>query len=141
MYIWMKSLHIIAMVTWFAGLFYMFRLFVYHSENKDDESRVEMLKIMEKRLYYIITEPAMIVTWVFGLMTLYNAQHLLITPWFHVKLTLVLLLTGYHHYIGKVLRRFAADDVYLSSKQCRIRNEVPTFFLIAIVLLAFLKPF
>lgn len=140
MYIWMKSLHIIAMVTWFAGLFYMFRLFVYHAENKEDQSRVELLKVMSYRLYKYITNPAMMATWTFGLLTLSQAEYLLRMPWFHLKLSLLVLLTMYHVFVGKTLKRFSEDDVFLSSKQCRLLNEVPTIFLISIVILAFLKP-
>lgn len=141
MYLWMKSLHIISMVCWFAGLFYMFRLFVYHTENKDDTSRVELLKIMSRRLYVYITTPGMHATWFFGAATLYNAQHLLKSPWFHIKLFFLLLLSAYHWFVGKTYRRYAKDDVYLSSKQCRMLNEAPTVLLIVIVILAFFKPF
>ena len=140
MYFWMKALHIIAMVTWFAGLFYMFRLFVYHTENKDDASNVKLLKVMEYRLYKYITNPGMMATWSFGLITLYNAQHLLRTPWFHIKFTLLIVLTAYHVFVGKTLKRYANDDVCYTSKQCRMLNEVPTLFLLAIVFLAVLKP-
>ena len=140
MYFWVKAFHIIAMVTWFAGLFYMFRLFVYHTENKDNKEKVELLKVMEYRLYTYITRPGMIATWILGLATLSQCTHLLKTPWFHIKFVLLLLLSGYHEFVGKTLKRYAADDVCYTSKQCRILNEVPTLFLISIVLLAILKP-
>lgn len=141
MYLWMKSLHIIAMVCWFAGMFYMFRLFVYHAENQEDQSRVDLLKVMERRLFVYITKPAMIATWIFGISTLFQAKHLFNAHWFHFKLVLLIILSGYTEYIGKTMRRFAKDDVFLSSKQCRIRNEFPTLFLIIIVIIAVLKPF
>ncbi|MAF91843.1 MAG: TIGR00701 family protein [Bdellovibrionaceae bacterium] len=141
MYIWFKSLHIIAMVTWFAGLFYMFRLFVYHTENKDDSSRVELLKIMSYRLYKYITTPGMVATWIFGLCTLSQASYLMSAHWFQLKFVLLLVLSGYHGFVGKTLKRYAANDVYLTSKQCRMLNEVPTLFLISIIILAVTKPF
>lgn len=131
-----KALHLIAMVAWFAGLFYMFRLFVYHAENKDNADITALLKVMARRLYKIITVPAMVTTFVFGIAMLVMNTGIMKQPWMHIKLLLVILLAGYTGYIGKVRKRFAADDVYLTSKQCRIRNEVPTLFLFAIVLLA-----
>jgi putative membrane protein len=140
MYLWLKALHIISLVAWFAGLFYMFRLFVYHTENKDSAEVTTLLKTMARRLYFFITMPAMVGTLGFGILLIFENPDLLKMKWLHWKFLLLLGLFHYHFYIGKVLRRFAKDDVYLTSKQCRIRNEVPTFFLITIVLLAILKP-
>ena len=138
--LWLKALHLIAVVAWFAGLFYMFRLFVYHSENTGKPEVTDVLKSMAWRLYRVITTPALIATFVFGLgMIALNPAYLSL-GWFQAKLVLVLGLAGYHGYVGSVRRRFAADDVYLTSRQCRIRNEIPTLFLIAIVLLAVLRP-
>ena len=136
MYFTFKALHLIAMVTWFAGLFYMFRLFVYHTENKDDASCVKMLKTMERKLYKIITVPGMVATFVFGFSMLALQPALFKQPWLHIKLTMLLMLGGYTGFVGKTRRRFENDDVYLTSKQCRLLNEVPTLFLVGIVFVA-----
>ena len=138
--LWLKALHLIAVVAWFAGLFYMFRLFVYHAENAAKPEVTDVLKSMAWRLYRVITTPALIATFVFGLGMIALQPAYLSLGWFQAKLALVLGLAGYHGYVGRVRRRFAADDVYLTSRQCRVRNEIPTLFLIAIVLLAVLKP-
>lgn len=140
MHLWLKAFHLIFMVAWFAGMFYMFRLFVYHAENQDKPEVVATLKTMAERLYRVINTPAMIATWVFGLGMLVGTPELLRQPWLQAKLLLVLGLSGYHGYQGTIRRRFANDDVCLTSRQCRIRNEIPTVFLIAIVLLAVFRP-
>lgn len=140
MHLWLKAFHLIFMVAWFAGMFYMFRLFVYHAENQDKPEVVATLKTMAERLYKVINTPAMIATWVFGLGMLISTPELLRQPWLQAKLVLVLGLSGYHGYQGAIRRRFANDDVCLTSRQCRIRNEIPTVFLIAIVLLAVFRP-
>ncbi len=140
MILWLKALHLIAVVAWFAGLFYMFRLLVYHAENADKPDVADVLKLMAHRLYRGITTPALIGTFVFGLAMVALNPAYLEAGWFLAKLVLVFGLAGYHGYVGRVRRRFAADDVYLTSRQCRIRNEIPTLFLIAIVLLAVLRP-
>jgi len=140
MHLWLKALHLIAMVAWFAGMFYMFRLFVNQVEHRHEPESVAMLKGMAERLYRIIITPAMIATWLFGLAMLAWTPAHLSQPWLWAKLALVLGLSGYHGYVGRVRRRFAADDLYLSSRQCRIRNEIPSLFLVAIVLLAVLRP-
>lgn len=134
-YLWMKALHLIFMVAWFAGLFYMFRIFVYHAENKDKPEVVAVLKTMARKLYKIITVPAMVLTFVFGFAMVFMNTELFQQGWLHIKLTLVVLLAGYTGFIGKTRRRFEADDIFLTSKQCRIWNEVPTIFLIATILL------
>ena len=137
---WLKALHLIAMVAWFAGLFYIFRIFVYHAENATHAEMVAVFKVMARRLDRIIMTPAMLATFAFGLAMLVVNPAFLRAPWLLAKLGLVLALAGYHGYIRHVRRRFAADDVYLTPRQCRMRNEVPTLFLIAIVLLAVLRP-
>ncbi|MBC86004.1 MAG: TIGR00701 family protein [Bdellovibrionaceae bacterium] len=135
-----KSLHLIAMVAWFAGLFYMFRLFVYHTENKNKPDVVTTLKVMELRLLKYITVPAMIVTLVGGVaMLIYNPGYLSQT-WIHIKLGLISMLVGYTYFIGRVRKRYEVDDVYLTSKQCRLWNEFPTPILVAIILLAVYRP-
>jgi putative membrane protein len=138
---WLKALHLISMVAWFAGLFYMFRLFVYHAENADKSETTRLLTLMARRLYYRITVPAFLATLVCGIAMLVANPAYLSMGWMHAKLTFVVLLIGYHHYVGYVHKRFARGEVFLSSKQCRMWNEVPTLLLIAIVLLAVLRPF
>ena len=102
---WFKALHIIAFVAWFAGLFYMFRLYVYHAENKDDKSITDLLKVMERRLYKIITVPAMVVTWIFGLSMLMLNPAYFNFGWVHTKLALLVGLSIYTLYIGSVLKK------------------------------------
>lgn len=140
MILWLKAFHLISMVAWFAGLFYMFRLFVNRVENQDDPTVSAVLQKMATKLYRIITTPAMFVTLGVGLAMLIAQPVYLTWGWVQLKLGLVALLVGYHVYVGRVLRRFAAGDVYLTSRQCRIRNEIPTPLLILIVLLAVLRP-
>lgn len=137
---WLKALHLIAMVAWFAGLFYMFRLFVYHVERLDQPDAAALMKYAAERLYRLIATPAMLVTWTFGLSMLVVTPEFLAQGWLQVKLALLLVLTGYHIYVGRVRARFAADDFFLTSRQCRLRNEIPTLLLALIVLLAVLRP-
>lgn len=135
-----KALHIIAMVAWFAGLFYLPRLFVYHAEAQDGIS-IERFKIMERRLYYGITWPAAVLTSILGFITLgFNPGYYLQAGWMHLKLALVILLWVYHLGCGFYLKRFAMDNNQNSSKFFRFYNELPTLFLISIVLLVVLKP-
>ncbi len=141
MYLTFKALHLISMVTWFAGLFYMFRLFVYIVENKDNISTRSTLMTMAHRLYFYITWPSMVVTVICGLTLITQVPYLMQAGWFHVKLFLLVGLISYHFYIGYVLNKFKSENFYLTSRQCRIRNEYPTLFLVLIVLLAVFKPF
>ncbi len=134
-YLVIKALHLIAMVAWFAGLFYMFRLFVYHVENRDKPEVTAVLKVMERKLYTIITRPAMIATFAFGLAMAALNPALFEFGWFYLKLVLVLGLAGYTGFIGKTRQRFEVDDLFLTGKQCRIWNEVPTLFLVVIIFL------
>jgi putative membrane protein len=133
MYLLFKSVHLIFMVGWFAGLFYMFRLFVYHRENHLNKDIILLLKTMEHRLYYYITTPAMVLCFLCGIGLSYHSSYNLDMPWFKYKVALVSLLICYHHYIGHTLKRFKKDDMFLSSKLCRIINEVPTLFLVSII--------
>ena len=128
-----KALHLIAMVAWFAGLFYLFRILVYHVENRDKPEVTAVLKTMARKLYRIITLPAMIATCVFGLTMIALNPALLKSGWLHVKLMLVLGLAGYTLFTGYARRRFEADDLFLTSKQCRLWNEAPTLFLVIII--------
>ena len=138
--LWLKAFHLIAMVAWFAGMFYLFRLFVNQVESRDQPDAQALLIGMAERLYRIITTPAMVATWIFGLGMLATNPEYLSRPWLWTKLVLVLGFSGYHGYVGRVRRRFAAGDLYLTSRECRVRNEIPSLFLIAIVLLAVLRP-
>ena len=137
---WLKAFHLIAMVAWLAGLFYLFRLFVNRVENREHEAVGVVLQGMAERLFRIITTPAMWATLGFGLGMLVLNPAYLQAPWLLLKLLLVALLVAYHYYVRAVLRRFAAGDLYLDSRQCRIRNEIPTPLLIGIILLAVLRP-
>ncbi len=138
--LWFKAFHIISMVTWFAGLFYIFRLFVYHVKYKDRPEMREAYQGMEWKLLYTITHPAGLFTIVFGALMLWKNPFLLKQGWMHLKLLLVLLLLGYQIFAGIVHKRFRRGDFFLSEKACRIVNEVPTLLLIGIVLLTVLKP-
>ncbi len=137
---WLKALHLIAMVAWFAGVFYMFRLLVYQAENRESHEVQAVLVVMASRLYRAITVPAMLATLVCGLGMLVSYPDYLRLGWMWLKLTLVLALVGYTLYIGRVRKRFESGDVFLTPRQCRVRNEVPMLFLVAIVLLAVLRP-
>lgn len=140
-YNWLRALHIIAQVTWFAGLFYIFRLFVYHVENAKDERITALLAVMERRLYRGICWPAMIATTLFGALLWSNSwQGYLATGWFKVKLVALVALFGYHFYSGKVRLDLAAGTCRLTSRQCRLINEVPTILLLTIVSMAVVKP-
>lgn len=139
--LWVKAFHIISMVAWFSGLFYLPRLFVYHATATDRIS-IERFKIMEAKLYYYITTPAGILTILLGLWLIsFNVTGYLHMVWLHMKLTLVLLLMIYHTYLGMLLKDFAADNNKHTPKFYRIINEMPALFLIAIVILVVVKPF
>ena len=139
---WLKAFHLIFMVTWFAGLFYLPRLFVYHTMTSDAVS-IERFKIMERKLYFGIMMPGMVLTLVFGIWMLvdyawdlYRTSH-----WLHLKLTLLLLLVAYHFWCGKWLLDFKHDRNIHSHIFYRWINEIPVIFLFAMVLLAVIKPF
>jgi protoporphyrinogen IX oxidase len=141
LYLWLKALHIIALVCWFAGLFYLPRLFVYHAMSEDDASR-ERFCVMERKLYRGIMLPSMIATLVFGIGLLsLNAGAYFSQGWMHAKLTLVLLLIGYHHICGAQLKRFARGENRRSHVFYRWFNEAPVLLLIAIVVLVVVRPF
>ncbi|WED44370.1 protoporphyrinogen oxidase HemJ [Legionella cardiaca] len=136
-----KAFHIIAMVAWFAGLFYLPRLYVYHAQTSDSIS-LERFKIMERRLYYGITWPAAIITTTLGItLVLYNPHYYLKAGWMHAKLSLVFLLWIYHLTCGHFRKNFALGKNTKTDKFYRLFNELPTLFLIGIVLLVVLKPF
>lgn len=140
--LWLKAFHLIFMVTWFAGLFYLPRLFVYHAMSSDSVSR-ERFKIMERKLYYGIMTPGMLLTLVFGIWMLgdYAWAMYKSSGWLHAKLTLLALLVGYHGLCGKWLLDFKHERNPHSHVYFRWMNEVPVLFLFGIVILAVVKPF
>jgi protoporphyrinogen IX oxidase len=137
--LWLKAVHVMAMVTWFAGLFYLPRLFVYHADALDPIG-VERFRIMERRLFAIMTVGA-VATVVFGSALLVAFPPYLAMGWVHVKLALVALLIAYHGYCYKLMRDFAQNRNARTARWYRLFNEVPSLFLIAIVALAVVKPF
>lgn len=143
-YLWFKAFHIVGVVVWFAGLFYLVRLYVYHVEaNEQPEPARTILQqqyeIMEKRLYNLITTPGMVLTVVMAIAMLITMPDYLKDIWLHAKLGLVALLIGYHHYCGRLMKQMAAGKFRWSGQQMRGLNEVPTVFLVLIVLLAVFK--
>jgi putative membrane protein len=143
-YSWFKAFHIIGVVVWFAGLFYLVRLFIYHLEaEQESEPAQSILKkqyqIMEKRLYNIITTPGMLVTVACAIGLLVTQPEWLHQTWLHFKLGFVVLLLGYHHYCKRLMRQLEAGTCKWTSKQMRALNEAPTLLLVAIVLLAVFK--
>lgn len=141
-YQWLRALHIISVVTWFAGLFYIFRLYVYHVENAADRSVTSLLEVMERRLYRGICWPGMVATTTFGVLLWSRGfSGYLQSGWFHVKLAALVFLFAYHFYAGKVRKDLAAGSCTLTSKQCRTINEVPTVILLTVVIMAVVKPF
>ncbi len=141
-YLTFKALHLIAVISWMAGLLYLPRIFVYHSETKiDNKEQSETFKLMEKRLYFYIMNPAMILSWVFGVLLIYTqGQESLGFLWMKVKLGLVTILTAYHFYLLAILKDFQLDNNTKNSKFFRIINEVPTILLITIIFVVVFKP-
>jgi len=138
--LWIKAFHIIFMVTWFSGIFYLPRLFVYHAETTDEISNARF-KIMERKLFYGIMTPGAIFTILFGLwLVSYGAQTYMHMLWFHIKVTLVLILVAYHVYLGKLLYDFKYDRNKHGHLFYRWINEIPVLFLVAIVILVIIKP-
>ena len=139
-YLLFKSLHLIAVISWMAGLLYLPRIFVYHSEN-NNEIITSVFKVMERKLFYYIMTPAMIFSWIFGLVLIHEIGFQQLTNlWLQLKLILVLLLTFYHFYLGLLLNQFKLDQNKRSSKFYRYINEIPTLLLILIVFIVIFKP-
>ena len=140
-YLLFKSLHLIAVVSWMVGLLYLPRIFVYHVENLEKKEATEIFKIMERRLYFYIMRPAMIATWLFGVILIYiNGLDIFSQLWMHIKLTLVIFLTIYHEYLGICLKSLKLKTNTKTSKFFRIINEVPTIILIFIIFIVIFKP-
>ena len=139
-YLIFKSLHLIAIISWMAGLLYLPRIFVYHSETDKNDVK-NIFKIMEKRLFLFIMNPAMILSWLFGFLLLHSVGiQTLNETWMLAKLILVISLTFYHFFLFRCLKSFALDDNHYSPKFFRIINEVPTVLLIVIIFLVVFKP-
>ena len=139
-YLLFKSLHLIAVISWMAGLLYLPRIFVYHSEN-NNEIISSVFKTMERKLFYYIMTPAMVFSWLFGLVLIYEIGfEQLGNLWLQFKLILVILLTAYHSYLGLLLNQFKLDQNKKSSKFYRYINEIPTLLLILIVFIIIFKP-
>ena len=139
-YPWIKAFHVIAVMAWMAGMLYLPRLFVYHSEAPLGSPQSETFKMMEQRLLDIITTPAMVVTWVLGVWLAWRGGFW-VAPWLHAKIALVLVMSGLHGYLSAAVRSFREDRNTKPARHWRIINEVPTVLMIGIVILVIVKPF
>ena len=140
-YLLFKSLHLIAVISWMAGLLYLPRIFVYHAENMNKEEICTVFKTMERKLYNYIMMPAMLLSWLFGLILISHVGfEALSTKWLQIKLVLVILLSIYHFYLGSLLFSFNENNNTKSSKFFRWLNEFPTLLLIIIVFIVIFKP-
>ena len=140
-YLLFKSLHLIAFISWMVGLLYLPRIFVYHVENLEKRETTDVFEIMEKRLYFYIMRPAMILTWLFGITLIYIIGFETFSYlWLQIKLILVILMSIYHEYLGKCLKSLKSRTNMKSSKFFRTINEIPTVLLIFIVFIIIFKP-
>jgi len=140
-YDWLRALHIIAVISWMAGMLYLPRLFVYHARARKGFEPSETFKIMERRLLKFIMNPAMVATFIFGGLMLWANPALFQEGWMHAKITLVLLMAGLHGYFAKTVKVFAKDANTRDDKFYRYLNEAPTVLMIIIVILVFIRPF
>lgn len=141
MLLYIKAFHIIAVISWMAGLLYLPRLFVYHAESAKGSPQSETFKIMERRLLKYITTPAMVASWALGLYLALSVIDWSADGWFHLKLVLVLLLSAYHGALAKWTKQFAEDRNTHSARFYRVANEIPTLLMLGIVILAVVRPF
>jgi protoporphyrinogen IX oxidase len=139
-YPWAKVIHVVAVISWMAGMLYLPRLFVYHVDAEKGSVQSETFKVMERRLLRGIINPAMIVSWVFGLWMAWKIFHFE-GGWLHAKIALVLILSGLHGYLAGAVRKFAEDRNEKPARHWRIVNEIPTLLMIGIVILVIVKPF
>lgn len=139
-YLWIKALHVIAVISWMAGMLYLPRLFVYHCDAEPGSVQSETFKVMERRLLRFIINPAMAVTWIAGLWLAWSGFGFM-GGWLHAKIAAVFLLSGVHGYFSKSVRLFAEDKNVKPAKHWRLMNEVPTVLMILIVILVIVKPF
>ena len=140
LYLWVKALHVIAVISWMAGLLYMPRLFIYHTDAETGSAQSETFKVMEQRLLKVIMNPAMMLTWVLGLYLAWSGFQFQ-GGWLHAKIALVVALTGVHVYFSRAVKAFAQDRNTRSARYWRFANEAPTLLMIAIVILVVVKPF
>ena len=139
-YLLFKSLHLIAVISWMAGLLYLPRIFVYHSE-AEQESQRTIFKTMERKLYNYIMMPAMLLSWIFGILLIHSLGFTIFSElWMQIKTILILILTYYHFTLGKYLKNFASDNNQKTSKFFRIYNEIPTIILIVVIFVVIFKP-
>ena len=140
-YLLFKSLHLIAVISWMVGLLYLPRIFVYHVENFEKKQATEIFELMEKRLYFYIMRPAMILSWAFGVILIFiTGIETFSFLWLQIKLALVIILTIYHEYLGKCMRSIKEGENKKSAKFYRIINEIPTILLIFVVFIIVFKP-
>ena len=140
-YLLFKSLHLISVISWMAGLLYLPRIYVYHSQNNSEKMISEVFKVMEKKLFFYIMTPAMILSWIFGLLLIYEVGFdQLGQTWMILKLLFVVILTLYHFYLGRILNVFKMDLNKHSHKFYRLINEIPTILLILIIFVVVFKP-
>ena len=140
LYLLFKSLHLIAVISWMAGLLYLPRIFVYHSEAAYD-SQKDIFKIMERKLYNYIMMPAMLLSWIFGVLLLHSLGFSVFSElWMQIKTVLIIILTYYHFSLGKYLNDFAIDNNQKTPKFFRIYNEIPTLILIVVIFVVIFKP-
>ncbi len=142
-YPWTKAFHIISVITWMAGIFYLPRLFVYHSIGNITIETSNTFKIMEYKLYKYIMNPSLFFAWTFGLLCLFTPGiiNFKIDIWFHIKFFLVILITLYHFYLGMIIKTFQLDKNVRGDKFYRYLNEFPTIIMIAVVILVIVRPF
>lgn len=139
-YLWIKALHIIAVISWMAGLLYLPRLFIYHTDAPKGSQQSETFKVMEKRLIRFIMNPAMMISWMLGLYLAWSVYGFS-GGWLHTKISLVFLLTAAHVYFSRSAKKFARDENTRPARHWRLMNEIPTVLMIAIVILVVVKPF
>jgi putative membrane protein len=139
-YVWLKALHVVAVIAWMAGLFYLPRLFVYHADSPPGSDKSETFKVMERRLQRVIMNPAMALTWILGLM-LAGIGGWWAAPWFQAKVALVIVMTGFDLWLARRRRDFENDANLHPARLYRIVNELPTVLVLAIVILVVVKPF
>ena len=140
-YLLFKSLHLIAVISWMAGLLYLPRIFVYHVENNEKKQATDIFEIMEKKLYFYIMRPAMILTWLFGIILIYiNGVEILSQTWMQIKIILIILLSVFHEYLGRCLNSLKNNTNTRSTKYFRTINEIPTIILILVVFIVIFKP-
>ena len=140
-YLLLKSLHLISVISWMAGLLYLPRIFVYHVENLEKKETTDIFKIMEKKLYNYIMMPAMLLSWLFGVLLIHSIGFSAFSElWMQIKTIAVVILTYYHFSLGKHLKEFAIDNNQKTSKFFRIYNEIPTIILIVVIFVVIFKP-